>query len=96
MKEIANSLYYFSTEKPLICYKISYMGYCRQFCSNLCYFSNSSGFKSKRENLADVLCYLFHYSGLLLLQIIIHQWRINIIHSMLSHPVIPQHNNLYI
>ena len=35
----------------------------------------------------------FHYYGLLLLQILIHQWGINIQHSMLYHPVFPQYCN---
>ena len=39
------------------------------------------------EDIAGLICQLFQYSGYLLPQIVIHQWRINSRHYMLARPV---------
>ena len=39
-----------------------------------------------KENIPDIICFLFKFPGLLLMQIIIYQWRINIQDYMLDHP----------
>ena len=47
-------------------------------------FLNIFGPWKKEEYIADILCYIFHYYCLLLMQNIIHQYRINSQHSMLD------------
>ena len=59
----------------------------------LCYFLNVLVPEAKKENIADSLCLLFHYSGLLLLHILIHLWRINSRHYVLAYTLFPQHYN---
>ena len=48
---------------------------------------NDLGHDIQVEDIADVKCYIFHYSASLLLQNIIHQQRINSQHYMLPRPV---------
>ena len=57
------------------------------------FFTNVLVLETKKEKIADIICYLFRYSGLLLLNIIIYEWRVNSRHSMLAHPVCSQHYN---
>ena len=51
-------------------------------------FTNVLVPKTNKENIVEIIGYLFHYYGLLFPQIIIHQRRKNSRHYMLSHTVI--------
>ena len=56
-------------------------------------FIKCFGSINRGGNISDILCYSLHFSGLLLLLNIIHQWRINSQHYMLANPVFSQHYN---
>ena len=43
--------------------------------------------ETKKENIADIMCDLFHYSGLIIMPIVIHKLSINCRHYMLADPV---------
>ena len=95
MWKIDNILCCINTGKSLIQYQKSYKWYLRQFCLHLVLLKMFR-FLKKREKIQQTLFMIFHSSGLLLPQTLIHQWRINIQHSMFSHPVFMQQYNLLI
>ena len=59
-------------------------------------FYKKNWFLKQIMEKGDMICQIFHQSGLLFLQINIHQLRINIQHYMLPHPILSQHYNALI
>ena len=73
--------------------KNCHKGYFRHVCYSVCYFSKTLVPEKHMKDIADIIFYLFHYSGSLLPQIIIHQLGIQIRQSMSAHPFFSQYFN---